>query len=100
MNNLTRATFCAVVALFSLPLFLQHVQAQEDDADELVAIVRAIANTEIKAIVKSDKRKTHNRGYETFLFRRLDGEWKVVHTQSSSRAVVDESSHDHSESSD
>jgi SnoaL-like protein len=55
----------------------------------------AIADTEIKATVKSDKREIHNRGYETFLFRRVDGEWKVVHTHSSSRAVVKESDHEH-----
>ena len=57
----------------------------------------AVANTEIKAIVKKDKRVIHNRGYQTFLYRRVDGEWKVVHTHSSSRPVTDEASHEHSE---
>ena len=45
----------------------------------------AVANTEVKATVKSDKREIHNRGYQTFLFRRVDGEWKIIHTHSSSR---------------
>ena len=167
MNIRIGTSLFAVIALFAQPFFLQQVQAQQDDAAELITIVHAIAkgweqadgtpfrdhyldfdgaryiegggqntglsdlvehhvepegdaldnleleflniethvegnfawaiaDTEIKATVKSDKREIHNRGYETFLFRRVDGEWKVVHTHSSSRAVVDESSHDHS----
>jgi hypothetical protein len=47
----------------------------------------AIADTEIKATLKSDGRKIDNKGHETFLFRKLDGQWKVVHTHSSSRPV-------------
>jgi hypothetical protein len=47
----------------------------------------ALANTEVKATVKKDQRVIHNRGYETFLFRRVDDQWKVVHTHSSSRPV-------------
>jgi hypothetical protein len=53
----------------------------------------AIASTEVKATVKSNKREIHNRGYETFLFRQVDGEWKVVHTHSSSRPVTKETGH-------
>lgn len=47
----------------------------------------AIADVEVKALVKRDQRKIHNRGYETFLFRRVEGAWKVIHTHSSSRPV-------------
>jgi len=47
----------------------------------------AIADVEVKATVKRDGRVIHNRGHETFLFRRIDTEWKVVHTHSSSRPV-------------
>lgn len=47
----------------------------------------AIADVEVKAVVKSDKREIHNRGYETFLFRRIDDKWRVIHTHSSSRPV-------------
>ena len=60
----------------------------------------AIADTEVKATVKKDKREIHNRGYQTFLFRRVDGEWKVVHTHSSSRPVTTEASHEHSDEHD
>lgn len=56
----------------------------------------AIADVEVIAVVKSDGRKIHNRGYETFLFRRIGSEWKVVHTHSSSRPVkVKEPEHKH-----
>jgi hypothetical protein len=46
-----------------------------------------IADVDVKATVKSDQREIHNRGYETFLFRRVDGKWMVIHTHSSSRPV-------------
>lgn len=49
----------------------------------------AVADVEVQATVKRDGRTIHNRGHETFLFRRVDGEWKVVHTHSSSRPVKD-----------
>lgn len=47
----------------------------------------AVVDVEVKATVKRDGRNIHNRGHETFLFRRIEGEWKVVHTHSSSRPV-------------
>lgn len=47
----------------------------------------AIADVEVKATVKGDGRVIHNRGHETFLFRRTDDGWKVVHTHSSTRPV-------------
>lgn len=47
----------------------------------------AIANTEIKATLKHGGRVIDNTGYETFLFRKVGSEWKVVHTHSSSRPV-------------
>ena len=49
----------------------------------------AVADFEYKAIVKSDQRELHSRGYETFLFRRVDGNWMIVHTHSSARPVKD-----------
>lgn len=56
----------------------------------------AVTDVEVIAVVKSDGRKIHNRGYETFLFRRIGSEWKVVHTHSSSRPVkVKEPEHKH-----
>ena len=47
----------------------------------------AVADVEVKALVKKDQRRIHNRGYQTYLFRRVDGEWKVIHSHSSSRPV-------------
>ncbi len=60
----------------------------------------ALADVEVKATVRKDQRKIHNRGYETFIFQRIDGAWKVVHTHSSSRPVskpemADENHSDH-----
>ena len=49
----------------------------------------AVADVEVRATVKRDGRTIHNRGHETFLFRRVEGEWRVVHTHSSSRPVKD-----------
>lgn len=47
----------------------------------------AVADVEVKALVRKDQRRIHNRGYQTFLLRRVDGHWKVIHTHSSSRPV-------------
>lgn len=47
----------------------------------------AIADVEVIATLTRDGRRIHNRGYETFLFRSDGGQWKVVHTHSSSRPV-------------
>lgn len=47
----------------------------------------AVADIDVTATVKEDGRAIHNRGHETFLFRRVGTEWKVVHTHSSTRAV-------------
>lgn len=47
----------------------------------------AIADVIVKATVKADGRKIHRKGYETFLFRSVEGSWKVVHTHSSTREV-------------
>lgn len=46
----------------------------------------AVVDTEIRLTTK-DGRDIHNRGHGTYLFRWVDGAWKVVHTQSGSRTV-------------
>lgn len=46
----------------------------------------AVVDTEIQ-LTTSDGRDIHNRGHGTYLFRWVDGAWKVVHTQSGSRPV-------------
>ena len=50
----------------------------------------ALVDTEIKATLKRDGRVIHNKGRGTYLFRNVDGEWKVVHTNSASRPVKKE----------
>ncbi len=158
MNILTRITYCAIVAFISQSFLSQQLQAQEDDAAALIAIIDAVekgweqgdgqpfrkhfldfegaryvesggqdsslthliehhvvpesgsfdnfevtfsnidthvegdfawavADFEYTAIVKSDQSALHSRGYETFLFRRVDGNWKIIHTHSSVRPV-------------
>jgi len=44
-----------------------------------------VANTRVKGKVRSNGRAFDKAGFQTFLFRQVDGEWKVVHTHSSSR---------------
>ena len=46
----------------------------------------AIVDTDIQ-LTTSDGQDIHNQGHGTYLFRWIDGEWKVVHTQSASRPV-------------
>lgn len=46
----------------------------------------AVVDTEIR-LTTADGRPIHNRGHGTYLFRWVDGAWKVVHTQSASRPV-------------
>lgn len=50
----------------------------------------AIADVELTATLTSDDRRIHRRGYETFLFRRIGGDWKVLHTHSSTREVTED----------
>jgi hypothetical protein len=46
----------------------------------------AVVDTEIR-LTAADGREIHNRGHGTYLFRWIDEEWKVVHTQSGSSPV-------------
>jgi len=50
----------------------------------------ALVDTELKATLNRDGRVIHNKGRGTYLFRNVDGEWKVVHTHSASRPVKKE----------
>lgn len=45
----------------------------------------AIADTRVKGEVKKSGRTFDKSGFQTFLFRKIAGKWKVVHTHSSSR---------------
>jgi len=46
-----------------------------------------LADTEIKGSFTNSNRTIHNRGFQTFVLRKIDGNWKVLHTHSSSRPV-------------
>ena len=158
MNIRNRMIYCAVITLLSQSFFSQQVQAQQDDAAALIAIIDAVekgweqadgqpfrkhfldfegaryiesggqdaglthliehhvvpesdsfdnfevtfsnidthvegdfawavADFEYTATVKRDQRELHSRGYETFLFRRVNGNWMIIHTHSSARPV-------------
>jgi len=47
----------------------------------------ALVDSELKATIKSNGKEIHNKGRGTYLFRQVNGEWKVVHTNSASRPV-------------
>ena len=44
----------------------------------------ALADARIKGQVRASGKQIDKQGFETLLFRRMDGVWKVVHTHSSS----------------
>lgn len=46
----------------------------------------AVVDTDIQ-LTTPDGRDVHDKGHGTYLFRWVDGAWKVVHTQSASRPV-------------
>jgi len=45
----------------------------------------AVATTRVKGKVKNSEKTFDKTGYQTFLFRLVDSQWKVVHTHSSGR---------------
>ena len=47
----------------------------------------ALVDSELKARLKRDGRYLHTKGRGTYLFRKIDNVWKVVHTNSASRRV-------------
>lgn len=74
-------------ALESLDLIFSNIQTHINGDFAWV-----LADVEVKATVRKDQRKIHNRGYETFIFQRIGGSWKVLHTHSSSRPVTESKS--------
>ncbi len=78
-------------------LVLRHVEPEKDALEFLTLnyssievtfeqdFAWAIANTEVKGKVKKSGKVFDKKGYQTFLFRKVDGNWKVVHTHSSAR---------------
>lgn len=51
-------------------------------------IAWALADTLVKGEVKKSGKKFDKKGHQTFLFKSVEGEWKVIHTHSSSRNRV------------
>ncbi|MCF6301367.1 MAG: nuclear transport factor 2 family protein, partial [Proteobacteria bacterium] len=45
----------------------------------------AVATTRVKGKVKNSETTFDKTGYQTFLFRLVDSQWKVVHSHSSGR---------------
>lgn len=45
----------------------------------------AVTDVQVEAKVRSDGREIDNTGYGTYLFRWVDGRWRVVHSHSSTR---------------
>lgn len=78
-------------------LVTHHVEPEKDaleylslDFDNIVIYFEgdfawAIADTTVKGKVRSSGYVIDKTGFQTFLFRYVDGAWKVVHTHSSSR---------------
>jgi len=55
----------------------------------------AVADTRVKGKVSKSGKKFDKSGYQTFLFRKVDGFWKVVHSHSSSRDYKPMKEHKH-----
>jgi hypothetical protein len=80
-------------------LIEHHVEPEADAFDDFELIFTniethaengfalALVDSEIKATVKRDGRVIHNKGRGTYLFRKVDHKWKVIHTNSASRPV-------------
>jgi hypothetical protein len=78
-------------------LVTHHVEPEKDALDYLKldfseidvhfenGFAWAVATTRVKGKVKNSERTFDKTGYQTFLFRLVDKQWKVVHTHSSSR---------------
>ncbi|MEQ9586645.1 MAG: nuclear transport factor 2 family protein [Parvibaculaceae bacterium] len=77
-------------ALSSLELNFTNIETHVEDD-----FAWAIADVEVIATIRADGRRIHNKGYETFVFKKIDQDWKVLHTHSSSRPAKSDESHDH-----
>ncbi len=70
-------------ALAYLKLDFSEVEIHFEGEDKSFAW--AIADTSVKGKVNKNGRTFDKTGFQTFLFRKIDDMWKVVHTHSSSR---------------
>jgi hypothetical protein len=70
-------------AMEYMTLDFNNIEVNFEGADKSFAWV--IADTRFKAKLKKSGRELDKSGYQTFLFRKIDDAWKVVHSHSSSR---------------
>lgn len=70
-------------ALVFLDIKFNNIEVHFEDG-----IAWALADTLVKGEVKKSGKKFDKKGHQTFLFRKVEGEWKVIHTHSSSRNRV------------
>jgi ketosteroid isomerase-like protein len=70
-------------ALVFLNLDFSNIQIHIEDG-----FAWATADTEVKGEVKKSGKTFDKAGFQTFLFKKVDGDWKVLHTHSSSRNRV------------
>jgi hypothetical protein len=70
-------------ALEYLKLSFSEIEVNFEGDDKSFAW--AIADTRIKGKVNKSGKTFDKKGFQTFLFRKINGNWKVVHTHSSSR---------------
>ena len=71
-------------ALEYLKLDFSNIEVNFEGGSE-PSFAWAIADTRVKGKVKNSDRKFDKSGYQTFLFRKLGEQWKLVHSHSSSR---------------
>ncbi len=55
----------------------------------------AIADSAVQGKVKKSGKVFDKTGYQTFLFRKVDGAWKVIHSHSSTRDKRPKTAHKH-----
>ncbi|MCH7824832.1 MAG: nuclear transport factor 2 family protein [Acidobacteria bacterium] len=70
-------------SLFRLELDITNIEVNFE-----AGFAWAIGDVEVKATIASSAAALHRRGYETFLFRWIEGAWRVIHTHSSTRPFV------------
>jgi len=80
-------------ALAYLKLDFSDIEVHFEGQDKSFAW--AIANTRVNGKVNKSGVEFDKSGYQTFLFRRVDGLWKVVHSHSSSRDYKPKKGHSH-----
>ncbi|PCJ51145.1 MAG: DUF4440 domain-containing protein [Gammaproteobacteria bacterium] len=71
-------------ALEYLKLDFSNIEVNFEGKDKPI-FAWAVADTRVKGKVRNSDRTFDKSGYQTFLFRLIDNQWKVVHSHSSAR---------------